>query len=160
MSLLDGIKRRWHSRGHGIHSPFAYRFVTHVLRAPSKRYAYYAYSELPDSGYDTWPRLLFRLMCEFRPERVLVSPQLSEAERMAIAMADSRPPIVEMDGQEPLLIFETPQGPVSLFSGPDKTERPHDGMTFSNGCECIAVQYPHLPRQHFEINFAHRPATS
>lgn len=52
---------RWgHSRGFGIQSPWAYRFVRYVI---NERYPYYAYEELATSHRIDYrlPRLYFRL---------------------------------------------------------------------------------------------------
>ncbi|WP_289752993.1 hypothetical protein [uncultured Duncaniella sp.] len=67
------IKRAWRSRGFGIHSPFAFRFVTCVLRESGE---YYAYRELRRIAGDRKAfrrlALVFRLVCEFRPAVVSV----------------------------------------------------------------------------------------
>ena len=42
LSRLRSVCDRWrHSRGFGVHSPFAFRLVTEAIRPP-RRYAYYA----------------------------------------------------------------------------------------------------------------------
>lgn len=43
--MAEGYKRWRHTRGYGVHSPFAYRLVTHVVR-PLKGYCYYAEERL------------------------------------------------------------------------------------------------------------------
>lgn len=43
--IAEGYKRWRHTRGYGVHSPFAYRLVTHVVR-PAKHYGYYAEERL------------------------------------------------------------------------------------------------------------------
>lgn len=162
MSLLDGIKRRWRSRGHGIHSPFAFRFVTQVLGDAGRGYAYYGYSRLPQSSSGAWLRLLFRLTCEFRPERVHASARLSAAERKAILLADSRVTFTEAPEASPLFTFDTHRGKVKVYTSAEALQTDAasmtGGMTFSNGREGIAVCDTQLPRQNFEILFAHRPA--
>ena len=44
MNLWDSYIRWRHSKGYGVHSPFAYKFVTEVLRPGI--YGYYAYNQL------------------------------------------------------------------------------------------------------------------
>lgn len=65
--MIEGYKRWRHSRGYGVHSPYAFRLVTDVFR--SKRgYAYYGYHELENKLHEYVPpqlrkqlRRLFRL---------------------------------------------------------------------------------------------------
>ena len=45
MNLLRRIKRLWRGRGFGVHSPFAYWFVTDVLNL-SHGYEYYGYETI------------------------------------------------------------------------------------------------------------------
>lgn len=85
------VKRAWRSRGFGIHSPFAFRFVTAVLRERSE---YYGYQELRKSGpgKDGFRRasLLFRLVCEFIPDVVILDAELESSMQSAVRIADSR----------------------------------------------------------------------
>ena len=87
MSLLGGtfkaFRRYRAGKGFGIHSPFAYAFVTNVIRLP-KSYAYYAYHEIDywhqqvsilDTGHKTLPRkylrLIFRVINHFNTRHIL-----------------------------------------------------------------------------------------
>lgn len=45
--MFEGYKRWRHSRGYGVHSPYAYRIVKEVLQSP-RGYAYYGYTNLGD----------------------------------------------------------------------------------------------------------------
>ena len=84
---LTAPRRFNRSRGFGIHSPFAFDFVTSTLR---ERYRYYAYADLADvrsharrliaeSGRRADRRLisekgmrrLFRIVCRFNPSEML-----------------------------------------------------------------------------------------
>lgn len=84
---LTAPRRFNRSRGFGIHSPFAFDFVTSTLR---ERYRYYAYADLAglrsrarrliaDSGRRADRRLisekgmrrLFRIVCRFNPRELL-----------------------------------------------------------------------------------------
>ena len=56
--MLFDIYKRWrHTRGYGIHSPFAYRLVTEAIR-PTRGYSYHA-ELLP--GMTPLRRIAFRL---------------------------------------------------------------------------------------------------
>lgn len=70
---------RWrHSKGYGVHSPYAYRLITEVLRPG--RYGYYAYQQLdklarPDknlkSSFIREARFLVRLVIFLKAKRIL-----------------------------------------------------------------------------------------
>lgn len=82
-------------RGHGVHSPFAYRFITEVIGEPGRTYAYYAYPAIRSLALkygeqEHWLRLLFRVTAEFFPADILVDSQLTPAERKVITMASPR----------------------------------------------------------------------
>lgn len=86
------LKRAWRSRGFGIHSPFAFRFVTTVLRQQGEYYAYSDLRRLTSGRKPEFARctLMFRLVCEFRPQSVILDPALGGCVREAVAKADSR----------------------------------------------------------------------
>ena len=46
MNIFKNYRRWRHSKGYGVHSPFAYRFVTTVIRPGC--YGYYSYWEIDD----------------------------------------------------------------------------------------------------------------
>ena len=90
------VKKAWRSRGFGIHSPFAFRFISRVLR---ERGEYYAYGELRRlAGSQRRFRelsLLFRLVCHFRPAAVRVVGEPDEGVRGAVRLADSGAVLIE-----------------------------------------------------------------
>lgn len=45
--IARGYKRWRHSRGYGVHSPFAYNLVDQVIRA-NRKYSYYGYEDIED----------------------------------------------------------------------------------------------------------------
>ena len=158
MPLSRCFRRWWRSRGHGVHSPFAFRFITMVLRQEG---GYYAYRELESMADPEWHKLLLRLVCEFEPSRI-EAIRLTDSERKAIALADSRVEVVAgkgtrcgacmvMHGRDAMVMIER------SVSGHD-TAWPRilasmtSGMSFTNGRTGIAVVRPGLPRQDFEIN--------
>jgi hypothetical protein len=82
------------SHGFGVHSPFAYRFITCVLEERTAQY--YAYREIAarcprrrrlHRGTTTLPtdmsaaegKLIFRILCYFNPQRVTVAGTLNPA---------------------------------------------------------------------------------
>ena len=163
--MLKSVKRAWRSRGFGIHSPFAFRFVTCVLRGKGRYYR-----EL---------KVIFRIICDMQPSIILLSDSDSEAVRTAIGLADSRIRTLEADEADfsaispcPLLYVEGDkheaagmadgvfrrQGTVIIRKASREfttgiKSRLTNGMTFTNGKMTVMVSRDDLPRQDFEINF-------
>lgn len=82
-----GLKRFGHRRGYGVHSPFAFDFLTGVVY---ERGAYYAYRALAERHYVPWfrgrrhatkcRRFLFRLANYVHPAVIRVVGHIGEAE--------------------------------------------------------------------------------
>lgn len=160
-ALLKRFARKRHSLGFGIHSPFAYRFITEVL-CPPRCYAYYAYKQ---TGRDRRMRLLVRLLAFFSPASVRICSE-SDGDRMRAIVAAVLPHAASDSGADcdfiaadsgdiaalmprNALIFG-PQTPAILAG--IQAALPY-GMTFSNGHDCAVVAaLPHLPRQDFDIH--------
>lgn len=154
--------RRWrHSRGFGVHSPFAYHFITEVLRQPLP---YYSYTHI---GGRT-ERTIFRIAAFLRPDTVAVAAPRQVRDAVALAVprariitpgedaadllvvdAEAHPEIKAEAGQHAVII--NPEGSPAWPTLCGAMER---GMTFAGGgILAVAVALPHLPRQHFEVNF-------
>lgn len=155
---MNRITRWWRSCGHGIHSPYAYRLITSVL---PERGRYYAYDEIELMSDPRRLKLLFRLVCEFRPSTVL-DMMLDDEEKEVILMADSRIRFVEQPDEADLVVGSLPlvlrEGQAAVNWSAGHTWRTYkamlrSGMTFSNGRYGIAVNRPGLPRQNFESLF-------
>ena len=166
MSIFLNIKKvisRWrHGRGFGVHSPFAYRFITEVLRQP---YGYYAYRELRGDDHS---RLVFRIVLALRPASVALvdCPQYKRAVKAAAPKAATVSPdkaaLVIMDAagrsaynpalgssRHLILLNHT-----SSAAWNDYCRAMEAGMTFANrSTVAVAVALPHLPRQDFDVNF-------
>lgn len=103
--IRNRLRTRWqracHVRGHGVHSPFAYRMVTDVIR-PRPIYGYYGYHDIdsavegahrefqtPRGGVDAaaFARLVLRLAVALRPDDAFVSPYMPKAVADAVAAA-------------------------------------------------------------------------
>ncbi len=159
---MKWIDRLRHGRGFGVHSPFAYRFITECLR---EQLPYYAYDTITEPLH----RLVFRIAAYFRPatfHAAGIPPQIitlachdasatgSDSADMLVYTADTTP------GQ---LASAISRGAVVILihtSSAQKTEidtalsAAGHGMTFSNGHHVlIAVPWPYLPRQHFDVKF-------
>lgn len=156
-ALLKSFARRRHSRGFGIHSPFAYRFITEVLCLPHN-YGYYAYAL---AGRDSNLRLLVRLLVFFSPASVTVD--LGEGAAAVVRLVREVVPHAALNGVCPDFIITdknvVTQMPCNVFLVgaeavaclPAIGETLPYGMTFA-GRECAVVAaLPHLPRQDFEL---------
>ena len=96
LSRLADAYRRWrHTRGFGVHSPFAYAIVTEALY-PRRGYAYYLENdsrlESPLPGESGRARALYRLCIFLRqrhasPLKVHLMPEAPRCYRMAVRLA-------------------------------------------------------------------------
>ncbi|MCH5345958.1 MAG: hypothetical protein J1E63_02545 [Muribaculaceae bacterium] len=73
--LLRKAKARYRAAGHGIHSPFAYRFVTDVMRH-RRGYAFYGYSDIEAATTDSRRRrfacLALRVAAAMSPGETII----------------------------------------------------------------------------------------
>ncbi len=79
--LLNSIRRKIKAKGHGIHSPFAYEFITKVIYSG---YAYYAYFDIKkllakqkiEPYNERLHHLSYRLIQYFKPDKTLeINPE-------------------------------------------------------------------------------------
>lgn len=156
------FKRLRHGKGFGIHSPFAYRFITETLRQPC---SYYAYGSLPQGGLSDgeW-RLLVRLLVHFRPGRVTLGEGLPKATGRFIRAVCPRVTFGD-HGDLLLACGDVPEEYAAMVqkgdmhaivlnskSMPDAGAREH-GMVFGNGRMWVMCAHPHLPSQNFDVHY-------
>lgn len=152
-TLLKAIKHRWRSCGFGIHSPFAYHFVTEVL-CLSPAYTYYAYALTSDRHM----RLLVRLLAFFNPASVCI--RLGNPREAAGIVRAVVPSAAVLSDSAEFTITDMPLAVPgnALVLGREAVAAlaalpMEHGMIFSNGRDCAVVAaLPHLPRQDFEIH--------
>ncbi len=167
--------RRWHrSRGFGIHSPFAYRFVSETLRGrPRNRYDYAPLVRLCAGRDAAGPlrhilRRLYRIVAHLRPSHVTVighDPQH--------LMTDTAALIPGGTAARPMLIVTSPPVDTRLLSRTladegiiyftdlrdSELRRAYDTlrtdtthvMSFTNDREAIMVSRHDLPKQEYRI---------
>ena len=163
MSLGRPIKRlvapmmRWRTaKGFGVHSPFAFHFITRVLR---ERLPYYDFEHLTDRR----ARLLYRLTDYFVPATVYVEGADAEEYRRIISMAKSDVEFTDDPHEACMAVYTSatgrviPASEVTVFS-PALADSvfptlPSATMTFANGSTVIAVTRRGLPRQDFRLRF-------
>lgn len=158
--------RNWrHKRGFGIHSPFAFRFITEVLCLPSP-YGYYSYTDISDSGM----RVLFRVTARFNPSTVaFIGDDRQVRHAVFAAVPKARPTgiydadfvVFDARSDRKLPADAIPPSANAVILNYRKW-RNRDayfaslpaGMTFSNGSSmCVVAALPHLPRQDFDVSF-------
>lgn len=148
------IKRWWRGHGFGVHSPFAFRFITEVLRCDSG-YAYYAYDELkrqwmsaPSGERMSWRRMaaIYRVGVRFAPAPVALRGDdpygLASA---AIAMASGSADIPAED------TVVSVWADITTGGWPEAVSAMKRGMSFSDGHIGIIVADCKLPLHHYEV---------
>lgn len=174
MNLFSVIKRAWRSKGFGIHSPFAFYFITRVLR---ERLPYYAFAQIEEQGSEEMPvrhlLTIFRIVCYFAPEVITLPVSAPTAVRDTLRLADSRIRFIHepsrfqcLSGDMPRDEFRYLAGHVIKDGGVLVIYRPGEegdfikdaltcGMTFTNGNASMMVVNVRrdLPRQDFIVNF-------
>lgn len=164
-TVLKSFNSWKHKRGFGIHSPFAYRFVTEVL---CQRWHYYAYIIL---GRDENLRLIHRLAVDFQPEKFYIVASDKNKWAKPITMATSKAMPTDTPKAGTLLVAEWPYmthrtikalkagaNAMIMNASDDALERIaavlKHGMCFYNNHGTIVVaNLDHLPRQDFNVNF-------
>ena len=135
------LRRLHRSRGYGIHSPFAFRFVRDVLRG--RRCRYYADSELTAArrrlkrrGADGVPssgmlRRLHRVVSHLQPSRVIIYGNPDQLTVMAVTLASARATQLHVTAGGP---------PPTLLSGDMIYINAADGCETLSEAICDALQ--------------------
>lgn len=158
-NILKAIGRRRTALGFGVHSPFAFRFITEVL-CPPRRYGYYAYER---TGTDAVARLAVRLMAYFNPASIACSVSDKNWLEALLGIASLVVPAAEIThGQADMLIIDTATEPADLSkcrhrghtliigrhaAATAATIAPGRGkMIFTNDSDiAVVAALPHLP---------------
>lgn len=153
-------QRLRHRRGFGIHSPFAFRFITEVLNPP-RGYRYYAEE---DSRTDD-ERILARLKGFFAPEAICFrgprAEALSASEEASASIDSATMIVIDLDcGCPPGLPERIARGNVVVLAFNHSGGRRlapllntmTRGMSFINASSrAIIVADSRLPRQDFRV---------
>lgn len=163
--IMLPLLRKWRSHGHGIHSPFAFAFVTTVLRQPCAYYAYSAIDSLAlDNSDRSIARRLFRIIISLRPAAIEVSGEFSPACQKAIDLAKGS---FTTHASATMYVSKAPH-PISLLpdqsaivtgSGKALTATADTifapltrGMLFSGRKMAVVVALARLPKQKFTVD--------
>ena len=169
MQIINRFRRWRHSRGFGIHSPFAFRFVCEVLNPPRK-YGFYAYDQLDALRHQLRVRtiskqrlrMLFRVIGELRPATVAIVAEAETAALLKRVVAMAAPKAEIVDDRADLLICDSlrvcPDAANAIFLNPangavDAFSSRQYGHLYRNPDITIYVGHKHLPRQTFEVKF-------
>lgn len=148
------VKRWWRGQGFGVHSPFAFRFITETLHCPAP-YGYYAYPELkrlwqsaPRHGRMPLRRMLaiYRTGLRFAPATVELhgsDPHGLAAAALATAAAGS----TDTGGKTARCLIFT-----NMAGWNEATAAMTCGMSFTDGRWGVIVADERLPLQHFEVD--------
>lgn len=87
VKILKSPAKYRRTRGFGVHSPFAFHFITRVIREHKAQY--YAYAQLPRLSKTNRSRmkLLVRVLAHFHPTHILEAGRASEATRAILQNA-------------------------------------------------------------------------
>lgn len=150
------LRRRRHTGGFGVHSPFAFRFITEVL---NQRHQYYSYEYLSPAGH---MRTVFRICLALKPATVAIFEGL-EGYRAAVEAACPSAKIVSADKADLIVARHSDSrlceyacngrhliaiGKPGLAWRNACKSLPY-GMTFTSPSIAVAVALKHLPRQDF-----------
>lgn len=152
-------QRLRHRKGYGIHSPFAFRFITEVLNPPHG-YRYYA----EDSCTSADARVLARLRGFFSPDSVSYTGRRAEALRAkdepSAAISDADMIVADLsEGCPSELMSRVARGNVVVLAFHHSHGRTapllksmNAGMSFRNASSRIViVARSKLPRQDFWV---------
>lgn len=143
------ISRWWRSRGFGIHSPFAYRFITAVLY--DSRRAYYAYADFDSVARSRRERKsarrAYRVAADLDPADIVVAETVSPA--VAAALRRYRP---SASASGCLEANVDKAGRLTLDYVRDRS-LPSGCMVFRSPHECVSVSLPELTDNAYTIYF-------
>lgn len=114
--------------GFGVHSPFAFQFITDVIRLP---YAYYAYEHI-DSPFE---RLAYRVAVHLRRGDITRTRDAAAARR-SFASGSS------------VIVSNCTEAEIETLR-----KSMAQGMTFANGKGTVIMVNRNLPRQDFDLFF-------
>ena len=160
--MLSRVRRYRVNHGFGVHSPFAYHFITRVLR---ETLPYYDFARLNAVSIDERDaRMLYRTLVYFNPSRVCVVGKGSDVVKMALPSCA----IVNSPSDADMTVWTAStaadstlptDSPLLFVRGTRHSgwrnlrSRWPAGMTFTNGHIGIAVNRHGLPRQDYRLTF-------
>lgn len=166
--MFEALKRWWRSRGFGIHSPSAYRFVREVL-CPQSIYGYYAYDTIAEmaAGRESFRELcmLYRVLVDIRPHSVTVLADDACTATAALALPGCT--VARELGQSEFAVIAQPVEYPSeeiiwdtvllLGRGTEMadvvTQSMREGHIFKSPKRTLIMRRARIPLETFELNF-------
>lgn len=169
---LTWPKRRWRAGGFGIHSPFAFAFVTGALARKGAADSEAGLRDIADDDYHSLA-LLYRCVAYLKPKSVAICPAGDEKLIRTVQLAHPEAVITGADSPTPpdmTVVWRPEAAPerdngatIYFISRIDKEpakglwKRLNDncthGMDFTDRRTGIICRFSHLPRQSFKIVF-------
>lgn len=166
--IITSRLKRWRTaHGFGVHSPFAYYFITRVLR---ERLPYYDFDLLPPICRDeirrNHARMLFRLVAFFKPDTVYVTGTHADTAMAIVTLAHPSARRESAPCRAQMAIYAggvadhaEPGREVTVTFGADAVKAlralpsPAAGMTFHNSKAAVTVIRHGLPSQSYLLKF-------
>lgn len=144
---LTRLRRARVSRGFSVHSPFAYRFITWVLR---ERLPYYCF----DTQVTTPERQrLFRVVNFVAPSTFALVDDCPEARRIILLAAPRSREVSDPSAADFTYSLDLIPTDFRALYVERTGERPPQAMVFTNGHCMIAFRHRPLPSQTFTLSF-------
>ncbi len=150
------LKRFRTSRGFGVHSPLAFKFITGPLR--DTKAVYYATSSLPDPASRRWMRVAVWTGCRTARRIGAPLPPLDnaleaagvrltvDASELTVAVGLTEP--IPLPASGAVMLIDTDPEVLANMTGAHTSGL----MTFSDAREHYILLRSDLPRQHFNIS--------
>ncbi|MDE6444827.1 MAG: hypothetical protein K2K64_10490 [Muribaculaceae bacterium] len=114
--IFDAYIRWRHSRGFGVHSPFAYHIVTSAI-SPGRQYGYYGYEAIEQSDPKNSrrdARFLLRLIVALDAKRVLIPATADKALLTAVRASGAE---IVSDSPDLAVVFSPDKAPALIDKG-------------------------------------------
>ncbi len=166
--ISKALQRYRVSRGYGVHSPFAYRFIIRVLRETLPYYGFDRLNSLRGDMSAADARLLFRITDFFRPAKVCVTGTHAAQARSIILAAAPRTRFTDTPEDADMTVAAAPLSaegladvrcPVIMTTRCPEPLWQHAidtsarAMTFTNGRTGVIVNRSGLPRHDYRLRF-------
>lgn len=106
--ILKSPAKYRRTRGFGVHSPFAFHFITRVIR--EHKASYYAYSQLPRGrkAHRSRMKLLVRVLAHFHPSHIMEVGRGNEVTRLILQSAAPKATLTQWTDNNPAPLAADP----------------------------------------------------
>ena len=147
-NIREFLQRVGKSRGFGIQSPWAFRFVTEVV---ADKWRYYAYEDIenrfPKRYEQKYQKLLFRIRNFVYPDKLLVIP-------ITTVTPENLPNILCQVGKKGAIVVEgIRESKDSLYKWEKLKKHEEIGVTFDMYSFAVCFLDREIYKQHYKLNF-------